>query len=242
MLFDELDVAASPYELVAVGGELEPATLRAAYRNGVFPWPPSVEHRGGHNRAVRRMVRKGQVPVLPGPTSLIPWVSPQPRAILVPHQLRVPRSLRQLMRRSGWQSTVNAAFGEVIARCADREDGTWITPAMQRAYIGLHEEGGAHSVEVWDGERLVGGLYGVLSGRVFSGESMFFVDSGASKAAVVDLCHRLVEGRVAILDTQQESEHLRAMGQVLVDRGEYVAAVRSLQQPAGLPTDRRSLG
>jgi leucyl/phenylalanyl-tRNA--protein transferase len=95
---------------------------------------------------------------------------------------------------------------------------------------------------VWDGERLVGGLYGVLSGRVFSGESMFFVESGASKAAVLDLCRRLEEAGVPLLDTQQESEHLRALGQVLVHRAEYVEVVRSLQgAPAALPSERRSV-
>jgi leucyl/phenylalanyl-tRNA--protein transferase len=242
VLFDELDVAASPYELVAVGGQLDAATLRAAYRNGVFPWPPSADHVQAHDRSVRRLVRKGAVPQLPGPeSSLVPWVSPQPRAVVLPHRLTVPRSLRQLIRRRQWHTTLDACFPEVMARCADRTDGTWITPAMQSAYLALHEEGGAHSVEVWDGDELVGGLYGVLSGRVFSGESMFFSESGASKAAVVDLCHRLVEAGVPLLDTQQESEHLQAMGQVLVDRAEYVEAVRSLQQPTRLAPGRRLL-
>ncbi|MCW2542891.1 MAG: aat [Frankiales bacterium] len=243
MLFDELDVAASPYELVAVGGSLDAETLRAAYRNGVFPWPPSPDHVQAHNRSVRRLVRKGAVPQLPGTDgSLVPWVSPQPRAVLLPHRVTVPRSLRQLIRRRQWHTTLDTSFAEVVARCADRADGTWITPAMQSAYRALHEEGGAHSVEVWDGDDLVGGLYGVLSGRVFSGESMFFSQSGASKAAVVDLCHRLVEAGVPLLDTQQESEHLQAMGQVLVDRAEYVEAVRALQQPTRLPDHRRLLG
>jgi leucyl/phenylalanyl-tRNA--protein transferase len=241
VLFDDLDVAGSSYELVAVGGVLDPETLRAAYRNGVFPWPPSPDVAAAHDRSVRKLVRKGAVPVLSG-DSLIPWVSPQPRAVLLTHQVRVPRSLRQLIRRAGWETTVDHCFAEVMGLCADREEGTWITQDMRAAYTALHEEGGAHSVEVWDGDRLVGGLYGVLSGRVFSGESMFFVESGASKAAVVDLCQRLVEAGVPVLDTQQESPHLSAMGQVLVDRREYVEAVRALQEPAELPTDRRRLG
>jgi leucyl/phenylalanyl-tRNA--protein transferase len=169
-------------------------------------------------------------------------VSPHPRAVLLTHQLSVPRTLRRLLRRTGWEATLDTCFEEVVRRCADRPDGTWITPAVQEAYVALHHEGGAHSVEVWDGERLVGGLYGVLSGRVFSGESMFFVDSGASKAAVVDLCGRLREAGVPLLDTQQASSHLAAMGQVLVSRGEYVDAVRALQgvQPE-LPRGRRPL-
>jgi leucyl/phenylalanyl-tRNA--protein transferase len=160
---------------------------------------------------------------------------------VVTDQVHVPRSLRQLFRRTGWETTLDTEFERVIAACADRES-TWITPRMIAGYTALHREGGAHSIEVWDGERLVGGLYGVLSGRVFSGESMFFVESGASKAAVVALCQRLAEVQVPILDTQQESEHLQLLGQVLVHRTEYVEAVRSLQGPApALPAERRSL-
>jgi leucyl/phenylalanyl-tRNA--protein transferase len=242
--FDALDVAAAPRELVAVGGVLDVPTLRAAYRNGVFPWPPSVEDERSHDRAVRRLVRRGDVLLLPGTPDgpLVPWDSPQPRAVLLTDRVSVPRTLRRLLRRTGWETTLDTRFEEVVARCADRPDGTWITPAVQAAYAQLHRDGGAHSVEVWDGARLVGGLYGVLSGRVFSGESMFFVESGASKAAVLDLCRRLVAADVPLLDTQQESEHLAAMGQVLVDRAEYVAVVRALQaQGAVLPGDRRAV-
>jgi leucyl/phenylalanyl-tRNA--protein transferase len=244
VLFDDLDVAAAPRELVALGGVLDPPTLRAAYRNGVFPWPPSPDNAAAHERSVRRLARTGAVPLLPGTPEgpLVPWVSPHPRAVLLTHQLAVPKSVRQLLRRRGWETTVDAAFEQVVDRCANRSEGTWITDAMKRAYLGLHELGGAHSLEVWDSERLVGGLYGVQSGRVFSGESMFFVESGASKVAVVDLCRRLVEADVPILDTQQESHHLLAMGQVLVHREEYVTAVRALRdQSAVIPTDRRLL-
>src|SRR3954452_11301921 len=207
-LFDDLDVVGAPRELVAVGGELTPDTLRAAYRNGVFPWPTDVEDEARHDRALRRLVRRGDVPLLPGTPAgpLVPWVSPHPRAVVVTAQARAPRSLRQLLRRTRWETTLDVDFPRVLAACADR-DSTWITPRMAAAYTALPREGGAHSVEVWDGERLVGGLYGVLSGRVFSGESMFFVESGASKAAVLDLCRRLHEAGVSLLDTQEESEH-----------------------------------
>jgi leucyl/phenylalanyl-tRNA--protein transferase len=242
--FDEIDVAGAPRELVALGGRLDPQTLRSAYRNGVFPWPPSLEDAADHDKQVRRLARRGEVPLLPGTPEgpLVPWVSPHPRAVLLTHHASVPRTLRRLLRRTGWETTLDTCFEEVVRRCADRPDGTWITPAMQQGYTALHREGGAHSVEVWDGDRLVGGLYGVLSGRVFSGESMFFLESGASKAAVVDLCRRLVEADVPLLDTQQESEHLAAMGQVLVDRWEYVEVVRSLQGvQVELPADRRAL-
>lgn len=237
-----MDVAACPRELVALGGALDVPTLHAAYRNGVFPWPASVAEAPSQDRAMRRLARRGAVPLLDGTPDgpLVPWVSPQPRAVLLPSQLSVPRTVRQLLRRTGWQTTLDQAFPAVLERCADRADGTWITPAMQTGYVELHRAGIAHSLEVWDGERLVGGLYGVQCGQVFSGESMFFTESGASKVAVVDLCSRMREAGARILDTQQESEHLLAMGQVLADRGEYVAAVRALRdEPAVLPVDRR---
>ena len=241
MLFDELDVAAAPRELVALGGVLDPDTLRSAYRNGVFPWPPSVADAARHDRLVRRLARRGDVPVLPGTPAghLIPWTSPHPRAVVLTEQLHVPKTVRQLLRRSGWETTMDADFPAVIAACAAGRD-TWITAAMAAGYTALHREGGAHSVEVWERGELVGGLYGVLSGGVFSGESMFFRRSGASKVALVALCARLVEAGVAVLDTQQESEHLVAMGQVLVHRREYVEAVRALRDlPAMLATGRR---
>jgi len=243
--FDGLDVAAEPRELVALGGVIDPPTLRAAYRNGVFPWPPSPDHARSHDKQVRRLARRGEVTVLEGTPEgpLVPWVSPQPRAVILTHDVHVPRTVRRLLRRTGWETTVDSCFARVLARCADRSDGTWITPEMRTGYLALHEEGGAHSLEVWDGDQLVGGLYGVLSGGVFSGESMFFEESGASKVAVVDLCRRLAEAGAPLLDTQQESEHLVALGQVLVDRGEYVGAVRGLQDVrAVLPTERRSAG
>jgi leucyl/phenylalanyl-tRNA--protein transferase len=229
-LFDRMDVAAQPRELVAVGGELTPDSLRAAYRNGVFPWPASPEDEKRQDKELRRLVRRGEVPQLPGTPDgpLVPWVSPHPRALIVTSEISVPKTVRQLIRRTGWRVTLDTAFDQVLLACSNR-DSTWISPAMQLAYSRLHAEGGAHSVEVWDGARLVGGLYGVLSGRVFSGESMFFVESGASKVAVVHLAERLAAAGVPILDTQQESEHLRAMGQVLVHRSEYVDVVRSLQ-------------
>jgi leucyl/phenylalanyl-tRNA--protein transferase len=237
-----MDVAACPRELVALGGVLDVPTLTAAYRNGVFPWPASTEEAASHDRAMRRLARRGAVPLLDGTPDgpLVPWVSPQPRAVLIPQQLSVPRTVRQLLRRTGWETTVDRAFEQVLARCADRTEGTWITAAMQAGYVGLHRAGTAHTLEVWDGERLVGGLYGVQCGQVFSGESMFFLEPGASKVAVVDLCSRLTEAGGWLLDTQQESAHLRAMGQVLADRADYVEAVRALRdRPAPLGVDRR---
>ena len=237
--FEGLDVVRAPLELVALGGTLEPRTLEAAYRAGCFPWPASGADERALTKQVRRLARQGRVPVLPGNDGLVPWCSPHPRAVLLTDRVSLPRSLRQQLRRCGWTTTLDAAFAEVLASCADRDE-TWITERMQQAYRQLHAEGLAHSVEVWDGEELVGGLYGVLTGRVFSGESMFSRAAGASKVALADLCSRLREAGVVVLDTQQESEHLAAMGQVLVSREEYVGAVRALRDARiRLPAGRR---
>ena len=153
----------------------------------------------------------------------------------------VSRSLRQRLRRCGWQTTIDLAFAEVVAGCADRPE-TWISPAMQAAYERLHQAGHAHSVEVWEGDRLVGGLYGVLTGGVFSGESMFHRESDAAKVAVVDLCGRLLEAGVVVVDTQQATAHMAGLGQVVVRRDEYIAVLRALRdQVAVLPADRRTV-
>jgi leucyl/phenylalanyl-tRNA---protein transferase len=238
--FAELDVAGAPRELVALGGTLDPETLVAAYRSGCFPWPASGRGQAALDRTAKRLARRGAVPVLGGSSGLVPWCSPDPRAVLLPDRLHVPRSLRQRLKRCGWEVTLDVAFGQVLEGCAAREE-TWITAAMRDAYTALHEIGGAHSVEVWSGDRLVGGLYGVLTGGVFSGESMFSVESDASKVALVDLCDRLVAADVRVLDTQEPSEHLAVLGQALVGRRDYVAVVAALRdRPAVLPYGRRA--
>ena len=134
---------------------------------------------------------------------------------------------------------MDRAFDDVIAGCADRAE-TWITPAMHAAYRALHRAGAAHSLEVWAGDELVGGLYGVLTGRVFAGESMFHRIPDASKAAVVDLCQRLAEAGVVMIDTQDESDHMARLGQLLLHRDDYIELLhRFRDEPVALPTDRR---
>ena len=238
-LFEALDVAGAPRALVALGGTLEPATLVAAYRVGCFPWPSTGRHERSLERQARRLVRSGAVPLLPGTDGLVPWCSPDPRAVLLPDQIVVSRSLRRTLRRCGWTTTMNTAFDEVVEGCADRAEGTWITDRMREGYHALHLAGGAHSIEVWDGERLVGGLYGVLTGRVFSGESMFHRETDASKVALVDLCARLLEAGVVLVDTQQPTDHMATMGQVVVRREEYLHALAQLRDAdVRLPADR----
>jgi leucyl/phenylalanyl-tRNA--protein transferase len=243
--FESLDVAGAPRDVIALGGTLDPATLVAAYRAGCFPWPSSDEEQ--LVRAARRLVRRGELPQWDGEDPTVPWCSPDPRAVLLADRVVVSRSLRRTLRRSGWETTVDAAFDEVVARCAAPAPGreeTWITGRMRSAYSALHVAGGAHSLEVWSGDRLVGGLYGVLTGQVFSGESMFHLEPDASKVAVVDLCARLLAAGVLVVDTQQPTEHMASMGQLLVHRDEYLSALTVLRDrpavidPTRLPVTR----
>ncbi len=185
--------------VVGFGADLKPATLVDAYRRGIFPWPhPDVP---------------------------LPWFSPDPRAIVRLDGLRVTRSLRQRLRRCGWATTVDRAFEEVVDACARRPggEGTWIGRDMRHAYGRLARLGWAHSVEVWDGDELVGGLYGVAVGGCFTGESMFHRSTDASKVALADLVARWAEAGGAFIDVQMPTEHLRSLGAVELERATYLA-------------------
>ena len=188
---------ADPEGLLAEGGDLEPSTLIAAYRAGIFPWPYE-EHE-------------------------LLWWSPDPRAILPPEGLHVSRSLARLLRQHRFRVTLNAAFGEVITGCAGREE-TWITPRLRAAYVSLHNLGWAHSVEVWapDGT-LAGGLYGVAVGALFSAESMFHRARDASKVALVALVEHARRVGLTLLDVQVPSAHLASLGARTIPRRDYLA-------------------
>jgi leucyl/phenylalanyl-tRNA--protein transferase len=182
--------------VVGVGADLEPGTLLAAYRIGLFP-----------------------MPVDSGPR--IAWWSPDPRGVLPLDGLRVTRSLRQACARL--ELRVDTAFDRVIAHCADpSRDGRWINPAIVDAYTRLHELGWAHSVETWADDELVGGLYGVAIGGFFAGESMFHLRRDASKVALVGLVERLRHGGATLLDVQWPTPHLRSLGVVDVPRPLYL--------------------
>lgn len=191
--------------IVGVGGDLAPETLVDAYLHGIFPWPH--------------------------PGMALPWFSPDPRAVLWPEAVHVSRSLRQRLRRCGWVTTADAAFEDVVAACGDRprREGTWVTRSMRQAYVRLHRLGWAHSVEVWDGRRLVGGLYGVRAGACFTGESMFHREADASKVALVDLCARWSEAGGVLIDVQLPTEHLSSMGAVVVRRAEFLSRLAAVR-------------
>lgn len=203
--------------VVGIGADLAPSTLVEAYRRGIFPWP----HSG----------------------VALPWFSPDPRGVLDLDAVHVSRSLRRTLRRSGWTTTVDHAFDDVVGACATErgEDGTWITPAMARAYRRLHVLGWAHSLEVWsDDGRLVGGIYGVQVGAVFTGESMFHRVSDASKAALVDLCARFQWAGGHLLDVQLTTPHLVSMGARDVPRARFAQWLRGARDlDVRLPLDRR---
>lgn len=199
--FPSLDNALEdPDGLLAVGGCLTPTRLINAYRHGIFPWFNPGE------------------PIL--------WWSPDPRLVLFPDKFKASRSLKKTMRRQDFHITYNQSFSSVVKACAEPRDesgGTWITQSMQVAYRTLYQRGIAHSVEVWQEDNLVGGLYGVAIGRVFFGESMFHRVTDASKVAFVGLVELLTEWGYELVDCQVSSCHLLSLGAENIPRANFVA-------------------
>lgn len=193
--------------LVAVGGDLEVDTLVTAYRQGIFPWPVSVE--------------------LP-----LAWFSPDPRGVLFFEELHVSRSFEKFLRKSPYRVTFNERMKEVILECARarRKDqpGTWITPDIIHGYEKLFQAGLAYSVEVWKEDLLVGGLYGVSMGDFFSGESMFMKEDNASMLALWTLCQRLKDRGIKFLDTQMVTTVVEQFGGRYVPREDFFNLIRNL--------------
>lgn len=194
--------------IVAVGGNLQPTTLIAAYRAGIFPW-----------------FSEGMP---------IAWFCPGERAILRFRNLHIPRSLARERRRTTFRLTFNQAFPTVITTCARirraGESGTWITRGMIKAYCRLHELGHAHSIEVWDKDELVGGLYGVEVAGTFAGESMFHTRANASKFALLHLIEHLRNAGLEWIDVQMMTPHLEALGAELVGRDEFLDLLAQTQR------------
>lgn len=198
--------------LLAVGGDLSPRRLLLAYANGIFPWYNSDAQ-----------------PIL--------WFSPDPRFVLRPAELHIPRSLAKRIRRGDYAVTFDQAFSDVVAACRATnrpgQAGTWITADMERAYNTLHRLGFAHSVEAWQGGQLVGGLYGVAVGRSFSGESMFARAPDASKVAFVWLVRQLQAWAWPLIDCQMETDHLARFGAASLPREAFLTELASLVRQDG---------
>lgn len=200
-----------PNGLLAIGGDLSLRRLINAYREGIFPW-----------------YNQGD-PIL--------WWSPDPRTILLPGTPHIARSLRKALRKQQFRLTMDRDFPQVINACArvrrHGETGTWLLPEMIRAYQALNIQGIAHSVEVWEEQRLVGGLYGVAIGRAFFGESMFSLVNNSSKTALVFLCQQLARWEFALIDCQMDTEHLRSMGARPEPRSKFIERLHACRDLPG---------
>ncbi|TPG65131.1 leucyl/phenylalanyl-tRNA--protein transferase [Ewingella americana] len=194
-----------PNGLLALGGDLTLPRLLSAYHQGVFPWFD--------------------------PGEMILWWSPDPRAVLFPSERHVSRSLRRFMRQEPYRFTLNRAFSDVVNACAQqREEGTWIGPLVKRGYQELHDAGHAHSVEVWSGDALVGGMYGVNVGGLFCGESMFTRQINASKCAVMIFCQHFTRYGGELIDCQVLNPHTASLGAREIPRRQFLQLLSRLSQ------------
>ena len=184
--------------LLAIGGDLRWERLLLAYCNGIFPWYSDDE------------------PIL--------WWCPKPRFIIKPNEVKISKSMKRVFNKGEFKVTFNNDFEGVISKCKElreNKEGTWITDEMMDAYINLHKRGFASSVEVYNNEKLVGGLYGVKIGKCFFGESMFSIESNASKVALISMCKKLEEEGFIFLDCQMHTNHLESMGGRFIDWEEF---------------------
>lgn len=191
--------------ILALGGDLKPERLIKAYQNGIFPWYSENE------------------PII--------WYCPNPRMVLFLDQLKVSKSMKNILKKNTFKITYNQHFEEVIANCKtiDRNDGlgTWITDDMQQAYIELHKKGIAKSIEVWQNNELVGGLYGIDLGSIFCGESMFSKVSNASKFAFIHLVEKLKKENYKLLDCQVYNDHLASLGAEEIPRDLFLSILKT---------------
>ncbi|MBI5947972.1 MAG: leucyl/phenylalanyl-tRNA--protein transferase [Chloroflexi bacterium] len=192
---------AEPYGLIGYGADFAPATVVAAYLQGIFPWPHGDEE--------------------------YLWFSPDPRAIIPVGGLHISRRLARTIRQGRFRVTMDRAFRDVMTACADRPEGTWITPALIEGYCQLNERGWAHSIEVWDVDgALAGGLYGVRVGNLFGAESMFHRVTDASKVAMAAMMEWAEATGIEVVDVQVLSPHTEAMGAIELARDDYLAMAR----------------
>lgn len=191
---------------LAIGGDLSTVRLLLAYRSGIFPWYNEDEP--------------------------ICWWSPDPRFVLFPEELIISKSMKQLIKQNRFTFSVNTRFEEVIASCKSisrkGRQGTWISPAVQKAYTRLHQEGHAHSAEAWLDGQLVGGLYGIRMGSVFFGESMFSNFTNASKFAFIKYVSELQKEQVKLIDCQVYTSHLESLGARMIPRAEFIKMLNQM--------------
>ena len=206
MVFLNNEIIFPPVEMadgdgvLAIGGDLKTERLLLAYRSGIFPWYNETE------------------PIV--------WWSPNPRFVLFPEKLRVTKSMQSILNNGKLRFTINKAFDKVIQNCKTayrkEQEGTWISPAVQDAYMQLHQLGHAHSAEAWLNGELVGGLYGIKIGKVFFGESMFSKVSNASKFAFIKYVHQLQRESITLIDCQVYTTHLESLGAKMIDRKKFM--------------------
>nr|WP_275975025.1 leucyl/phenylalanyl-tRNA--protein transferase [Shewanella gaetbuli] len=192
-----------PNGLLAVGGDLSTKRLLEAYYNGIFPWF--------------------------NPDDPILWWSPDPRAVFIPKLHFGSKSLIKALKKTHWRFTINHAFADVITACAQPrsyQQGTWISSDIKTAYFELHQAGYAHSIEVWDGDELVGGLYGIPVGSTFCGESMFHRQTNASKAAFAVLNQHLAKHHFELIDAQVPNDHLTSLGATILKRQDFLCHLK----------------
>lgn len=225
-----------------LGGDYDPDVIEAAYRNGYFPM---VQQSSWRDR-FRRRVPRPRVPVLPGAADPyeLTWWAPPVRPVIIRSTVRAGRRLRQALRRCGWTSTMNRDFAGVLRRCGPaRGEPTWLGQRLVDAYLGLHERGISHSLEVWEGDELIAGAFGSIIGGVFCGDSAFRTRDHAAKVAILDLCQRVMDAGVLVVDCQDDRNGLAAIGSVIVGFDDYRDVLRRTAHWRPVPAeDRRSVG
>ncbi|MCX4386314.1 leucyl/phenylalanyl-tRNA--protein transferase [Micromonospora peucetia] len=231
MGWETLDLIDAPAEgPVAFGDDLSATALLDAYRHGLFPFPADTEERKIVSEfAYESDVAAGRIAVLAGSVDpyAVAWCSPDPRPVIPVDRARIQRSLRrQLRNKVEWTTTLDACFERVVQHCRVDREPRWLTDRLVSTLHELHAAGHAHSVEVWEGDELVGGTFGVRIGGVFSADSQFALRSGAAKVAVACLVRRVADSGGVAVDVQHDGDHAKLIGAVAVPRVEYLALLR----------------
>ncbi|MFF1903543.1 leucyl/phenylalanyl-tRNA--protein transferase [Kitasatospora sp. NPDC058218] len=240
--FERLDLRRAPGDgPVAFGAELGADVLLAAYHRGLFPMPAADDYASAFNEArFEEAVAAGEVALLPGAEDdpyALAWWSPDPRPVIAPGGVRLgSRLARRLRNGLHWWTSADRAFARVLAACAEGRQPPWLTEQLSTTLIELQERGVAHSAEVWEGEELIGGVFGVAAGPVLSLDSMFHRRPDAGRVAVADLAARFAAAGGRLLDAQWDTPHVRTLGATAVPREHYLSALAAPADVGPLPT------